>query len=326
MIELEQDRLNQLLIDTVSLLCKNGLTFRHYMKIEGVIGITVDDNVFIVHINERDNAAKEEGIDNGGGKTDSTATQGVVCEDAAVVKSQRESGVEGEAPKVEVGAVVKREIFLDNEDNEDDAYYGVNNYSHCHGNNKHPNNGSFNFNNEKPYRTIPRCESYHGGSVGGGMMIMLMLMMMMMMMMRMMMMVMMMMVMMLLMVMMMRMMMMLMMLRMVMMVRMMMMMMTSPCRAVMKRRRGMKRTFRAFASSSHFSVPTPPSFFFSSFFPSPLSPFFPSSFSSSFFSSFSSFSSSFFFSSSSSFSFFSSSSSPFSSPSFSSSSSFFFFS
>jgi len=48
----EQERLKKLLHDTVSMLCRNGLHFERHLRIEGVIGITVDDdNVFLVHIN-----------------------------------------------------------------------------------------------------------------------------------------------------------------------------------------------------------------------------------------------------------------------------------
>ena len=49
----EQSRVRSLLLDTVSLLCKNGLTYKKQMKIQGLLGITLDDeDVFIVHIND----------------------------------------------------------------------------------------------------------------------------------------------------------------------------------------------------------------------------------------------------------------------------------
>lgn len=49
----DQERVHALLVDTVTLLCKNGLNFTKGLKVEGVLGITVDDqDVFIVHINE----------------------------------------------------------------------------------------------------------------------------------------------------------------------------------------------------------------------------------------------------------------------------------
>lgn len=50
----DQERVRSLLTDTVTLLCKNGLYFSKELKVEGVLGITLDDNdVFIVHINEK---------------------------------------------------------------------------------------------------------------------------------------------------------------------------------------------------------------------------------------------------------------------------------
>lgn len=49
----DQERVKTLLTDTVTLLCKNGLFFSQQLKVQGLLGITVDDNeVFIVHIDE----------------------------------------------------------------------------------------------------------------------------------------------------------------------------------------------------------------------------------------------------------------------------------
>ena len=49
----EQDRIKTVLTETVGLLCKSSLSYRDELKIEAVIGVTVDVNdVFIVHINE----------------------------------------------------------------------------------------------------------------------------------------------------------------------------------------------------------------------------------------------------------------------------------
>ena len=49
----EQERVKHLLTDTVSLLCKNGLQFTKEMKVQGLLGVTLDENeVFLVHINE----------------------------------------------------------------------------------------------------------------------------------------------------------------------------------------------------------------------------------------------------------------------------------
>ena len=46
--------MKNLLAETVTLLCKNGLSFQEEMRIEALIGITIDRNdVFLVHINEK---------------------------------------------------------------------------------------------------------------------------------------------------------------------------------------------------------------------------------------------------------------------------------
>ena len=50
----DQERVRNLLTDTVTLLCKNGLQYHTELRVQGVLGITVDNNdVFIVHINEK---------------------------------------------------------------------------------------------------------------------------------------------------------------------------------------------------------------------------------------------------------------------------------
>ena len=48
----DQQRVKNLLADTVTLLCKNGLTYKEELRIEGLLGITIDNNeVFLVNIN-----------------------------------------------------------------------------------------------------------------------------------------------------------------------------------------------------------------------------------------------------------------------------------
>lgn len=45
--------MHTVLTDTISLLCRNGLNYEKELKVQGVIGVTVDNKeVFIVHINE----------------------------------------------------------------------------------------------------------------------------------------------------------------------------------------------------------------------------------------------------------------------------------
>ena len=49
----DQERVKSLLTDTVTLLCKNGLNFQKEMKVQGLLGITLDENeVFLIQINE----------------------------------------------------------------------------------------------------------------------------------------------------------------------------------------------------------------------------------------------------------------------------------
>ena len=50
----DQERVRALLLETITLLCKNGLDFKKMLKVEGVIAITVDDTeIFIAHMNEK---------------------------------------------------------------------------------------------------------------------------------------------------------------------------------------------------------------------------------------------------------------------------------
>lgn len=49
----DQERVKHLLTDTVTLLCRNGLQFRKQLKVQGLLGITLDDNeVFLIQIDE----------------------------------------------------------------------------------------------------------------------------------------------------------------------------------------------------------------------------------------------------------------------------------
>lgn len=50
----EQERLRNLLYETITMLCKNGLSYKRALKVQGLLAITVDDDdVFIVHLNDR---------------------------------------------------------------------------------------------------------------------------------------------------------------------------------------------------------------------------------------------------------------------------------
>lgn len=49
----DQERVRTLLTETITLLCKNGLHFKKQLRVQGLLGVTLDDDeVFIVHLNE----------------------------------------------------------------------------------------------------------------------------------------------------------------------------------------------------------------------------------------------------------------------------------
>jgi len=49
----EQERIRSLLVDTISLLCRNGLSFENELRVQAVIGITVDkEECLVVHVNK----------------------------------------------------------------------------------------------------------------------------------------------------------------------------------------------------------------------------------------------------------------------------------
>lgn len=50
----DQERVKNLLTDTITLLCRNGLQFKTEIKVQGLLGITLDESeVFLVQIDER---------------------------------------------------------------------------------------------------------------------------------------------------------------------------------------------------------------------------------------------------------------------------------
>ena len=53
MAHADKDRLKMLLTETISLLCQRGLTFQRELRVQGLLGITVDDEVFLVPVDER---------------------------------------------------------------------------------------------------------------------------------------------------------------------------------------------------------------------------------------------------------------------------------
>lgn len=61
----DQERIHSLLVDTISLLCRNGLNFKNEVRVQAVIGIKVDkDECFVVHINKCFERLGEEKCEN----------------------------------------------------------------------------------------------------------------------------------------------------------------------------------------------------------------------------------------------------------------------
>ena len=49
----DQSRIRQLLTEAVTVLCRTSLSYRHDFSVEGLIGITLDnEEIFLVNINE----------------------------------------------------------------------------------------------------------------------------------------------------------------------------------------------------------------------------------------------------------------------------------
>jgi len=53
MMNADKDRLKVLLTETITLLCQRGLTFKRELRVQGLLGITVDDEVFLVSLDDK---------------------------------------------------------------------------------------------------------------------------------------------------------------------------------------------------------------------------------------------------------------------------------
>ena len=57
----DQNTVTSLLRDTVLLFCKNGFNYKNHVKVQGLLGITLDnDEVVLVHVNETVSIAKSD--------------------------------------------------------------------------------------------------------------------------------------------------------------------------------------------------------------------------------------------------------------------------
>src|SRR5688572_5388655 len=75
----DQDRVRTIIHNTIISLCENGLKFDKHLRIEGVIGVTTDEQeIFLIHINESLNAESCAGHPFPGGRPSGVASAGPV--------------------------------------------------------------------------------------------------------------------------------------------------------------------------------------------------------------------------------------------------------
>lgn len=106
MMKPEQERIRSLLVDTISLLCRNGLNFENEVRVQAVIGITLDkDECFVVHINkcferlEEENCENEQQLNESLQETaDAAAATQPADESAEVIQSTQELSVKNLSP------------------------------------------------------------------------------------------------------------------------------------------------------------------------------------------------------------------------------------
>ena len=92
-LKADQQRVKALLAETITLLCKNGLNFKREFTIEGLIGITLDqDDVFLVSIKETIRSALAEAADTSQGKaaTSTPAAQHAAAAQSSAGRRRRE--------------------------------------------------------------------------------------------------------------------------------------------------------------------------------------------------------------------------------------------
>lgn len=123
----EHSRLSQLLADTISLLCKNSLKYSTDIRIEGVLGITVDtDQVFIVHIDDR--------LENGGPDDCTVKQENLQATSLCLTSSENSCLWKADAESGE---------YEDQEDSFDDVIITMNDYDHKIDNRTTFDNASF---------------------------------------------------------------------------------------------------------------------------------------------------------------------------------------
>ena len=133
----EQDRVRTLLQDTITLLCKNGLTYQSEFDIRALIGITLDkEEVFLVDIKETVKNAKEDESDEDNHLDSTDAPQRKRQKHSRRRKrshSDVESATSDSVPGTPGNSRVKAEELEDDSNNDaiiikDEPSYETNNY------------------------------------------------------------------------------------------------------------------------------------------------------------------------------------------------------
>lgn len=114
MMKTEYNSVRNILINTISILCKNSLTYHQGLRIHGLLGITVDEEVFLVEISEQF-SRKNENADTSNSPsklpTDETCTVKASCDPAAKL-GQKRNRQRKQAPSYAVEEVSEKSTIL----------------------------------------------------------------------------------------------------------------------------------------------------------------------------------------------------------------------
>lgn len=88
MVKADQARVRDLLTQTITLMCRNGLEFSHNLRVEGLLAVTVDGtDIFVIHMDEK--------------VTDRPSyAAGFRCSESSAECQQRDSASSGDADEV----------------------------------------------------------------------------------------------------------------------------------------------------------------------------------------------------------------------------------
>ena len=114
----DQERVKSLLVDTVTLLCKNSLQFERELCVEGLLGVKVDtSDVFFIHISETFKGARVQRNNNNSQEEllDATRRGEIIDKTAECGKADRTNDDDGALPKISHS---QEELNKENKDNE----------------------------------------------------------------------------------------------------------------------------------------------------------------------------------------------------------------